>query len=101
MRIHVMMPSSCDSVAYAAVDVVSLYYNRWCIKSIQTAQVSYGAGEHIGLSWLVAWQDFGAKIVADNLYTLMVLEVKKVAGLKESYKANPTHTFTHHLNGFS
>ncbi|MGY6275039.1 hypothetical protein [Methylomonas sp. MgM2] len=48
-----------------------------------------------GLSWLAAQQDFGAKIVTDNLHALTVLEAEDIIGLKENYKINLTYAFAH------
>lgn len=48
-----------------------------------------------GLSWLAAQQDFGAKILADNLHALTVLEANDAIGLNENYKINRTYTFSH------
>ena len=95
-RIHVMMTSLLDSAVYAAADFAALYHSRWRIEEAFKRLKHRMALENTsGLSWLAAQQDFGAKIVADNLHTLTVLETEKVVGLKESYKANRTYTFAH------
>ena len=48
-----------------------------------------------GLSWLAAQQDFGAKILADNLHALTVLEAERAVGIAENYKINRTYAFAH------
>ncbi len=95
-RIQVMMTSLLDSAAYAAADFAALYHSRWRIEEAFKRLKHRMALENTsGLSWLAAQQDFGAKIVADNLHALTVLEAEKVVGLKERYKANRTYAFAH------
>ncbi|MBS3965137.1 MAG: hypothetical protein KGZ80_11735 [Methylomonas sp.] len=48
-----------------------------------------------GLSWLAAQQDFGAKILADNLHALIMLEAERTVGIAENYKINRTYAFAH------
>jgi hypothetical protein len=48
-----------------------------------------------GLSWLAAQQDFGAKMLADNLHSLTVHEAEAYEAIKEGYKINRTYAFSH------
>jgi hypothetical protein len=48
-----------------------------------------------GLTWLAAQQDYGAKILADNLHALTVLEAEGLDSFKIGYKINRTYTFSH------
>jgi hypothetical protein len=48
-----------------------------------------------GLSWLAAQQDFGAKMLADNLHSLTVHEAGAYETIKEGYKINRTYAFSH------
>jgi hypothetical protein len=48
-----------------------------------------------GLSWLAAQQDFGAKVLADNLHALAVIEAAKQHSLPAGYKINRTYAFAH------
>jgi hypothetical protein len=95
-RIHVMMTSLIDSTAYPAGDFAALYHSRWRIEeAFKRLKHRIALENTSGLSWLAGQQDFGAKIVADNLHALTVLETEAVVGLKERYKANRTYAFAH------
>jgi hypothetical protein len=95
-RIHVMMTSLLNSATYPAADFASLYHSRWRIEEAFKRLKHRMALENTsGLSWLAAQQDFGAKILADNLHALTVLEAEEVIGLRENYKVNRTYAFAH------
>jgi hypothetical protein len=95
-RIHVMMTSLLNNAAYPAADFAALYHSRWRIEeAFKRLKHRLALENTSGLSWLAAQQDFGAKMVADNLHALTVLEAEDVIGLKESYKINRTYAFAH------
>jgi len=48
-----------------------------------------------GLSWLAARQDFGAKIPADNLHAVAVIEATAINNTPDNYKLNRTYAFAH------
>ncbi len=48
-----------------------------------------------GLSWLAAQQDFGAKLLADNLDALAVRAAACLKGIPVNYKINRTNVFAH------
>ena len=48
-----------------------------------------------GLSWLAARQDFGAKILADNLHAVAVIEATAINNMPDDYKINRTYAFAH------
>ncbi len=48
-----------------------------------------------GLSWLAAQQDFGAKVLADNLHALATLTATEQEAISERYKVNRTYAFAH------
>lgn len=80
---HIVMTSLLDSAHYPAEDFADLYHARWRIEEAFKRLKHRLKLEHLsGLSWLAAQQDFGAKMLCDNLNALAV------------YAAEP-----HHNNG--
>jgi hypothetical protein len=95
-RIYAVMTSLLDSAAYPAADFVGLYHSRWRIEEAYKRLKHRIALENTsGLTWLAAQQDFGAKILADNLHALTVLEAEGYDTIKNGYKINRTYTFSH------
>lgn len=95
-RIYVVMTSLLDGLAYPAADFTELYHSRWRIEEAYKRLKHRMALENTsGLSWLAAQQDFGAKILADNLHALTVLEAAGYEAIKTGYKINRTYTFSH------
>jgi len=82
-----MMTSLLDSVTYPAADFAALYHSRWRIEeAFKRLKHRLALENTSGLSWLAAQQDFGAKILADNLHALTVLEVgiiKQIMGFRQ------------------
>jgi hypothetical protein len=94
--LYVVMTSLLDSLAYPAADFASLYHSRWRIEEAYKRLKHRIALENTsGLTWLAAQQDFGAKIIADNLHALTVLEAEGYDSIKEGYKINRTYAFSH------
>lgn len=72
-RIHVVMTSLLDSLAYPSADFARLYHGRWRIEEgFKRLKLRLGLEHTSGLSWHAARQDFGAKAVCDNLNALAV-----------------------------
>lgn len=95
-RVHVLLTSLLDPLAYPAADFAALYHSRWRIEeAFKRLKHRLALENTSGLSWLAAQQDFGAKILADNLHALAVLEAADMAALGENYKINRTYTFAH------
>ncbi len=95
-RIYVVMTSLLDSSAYPASDFAALYHSRWRIEEAYKRLKHRMALENTsGLYWLAAQQDFGAKILADNLHSLTVLEAQGLDAITEGYKINRTYAFSH------
>jgi len=95
-RLHVLLTSLLDPVAYPAADFAALYHCRWRIEeAFKRLKHRLALENTSGLSWLAAQQDFGAKILADNLHALAVLEAAGMASLGEDYKINRTYAFAH------
>ncbi len=70
-RIHVLMTSLFDVVAYPATEFAALYHGRWRIEeAFKRLKHRLGLEHTSGLSWHAARQDFGAKAVCDNLNAL-------------------------------
>ena len=70
-RVHVVMTSLLDATVYPAADFADLYHARWRIEEAFKRIKHRLALEPLsGLSWLAAQQDFGAKVVCDNLNAL-------------------------------
>jgi len=95
-RVYVVMTSLLDSVAYPVSDFAALYHSRWRIEeAFKRLKHRLALENTSGLSWLAAQQDFGAKIMADNLHSLTVLEAEDYETLKTGYKINRTYTVSH------
>ncbi len=95
-RIYVVMTSLVNSISYSATDFAALYHSRWRIEEAFKRLKHRMALENTsGLSWLAAQQDFGAKILADNLHSLTLLEAEGYEAIKEGYKINRTYAFSH------
>jgi hypothetical protein len=72
-RVHILMTSLLNAVDYPATDFGDLYHARWRIEEAFKRIKHRLALEHLtGISWLAAQQDFGAKILGDNLHALSV-----------------------------
>lgn len=70
-RVQVVMTSLLDSTAYPAADFADLYHARWRIEeAFKRIKHRLALEQLSGLSWLAAQQDFGAKVVCDNLNAL-------------------------------
>jgi hypothetical protein len=70
-RLHVLMTSLFDTVAYPASEFAALYHGRWRIEeAFKRLKHRLGLEYTSGLSWHAARQDFGAKAVCDNLNAL-------------------------------
>jgi len=93
-RIQVVVTSLLDRLAYPAADFADLYPCRWRIEeAFKRLKHRLALENTSGLSWLAAQQDFGAKILADNLHALAVLEAAALEGLPVDYKVNRTYAF--------
>ena len=72
-RVHILMTSLLNTIDYPAADFGDLYHARWRIEEAFKRIKHRLALEHLtGISWLAAQQDFGAKILGDNLHALSV-----------------------------
>ncbi len=95
-RLYVVMTSLLDRAAYPASDFAALYHSRWRIEeAFKRLKHRIALENTSGLSWLAAQQDFEAKIVADNLNALTVLEAEAYETLRTGYKINRTYAFAH------
>lgn len=72
-RVHILMTSLLNAIDYPAADFGDLYHARWRIEEAFKRIKHRLALEHLtGISWLAAQQDFGAKVMGDNLHALSV-----------------------------
>ncbi len=95
-RVHVVMTSLLDGVAYPAVDFAVLYHSRWRIEeAFKRLKHRLALENTSGLSWLAAQQDFGAKLLADNLHAWAVWEAADHSDIPADYKINRTYAFAH------
>jgi hypothetical protein len=91
-RIHVVMTSLLDTIAFPATSFAALYHSRWRVEEAFKRIKHRLSLEHTsGLSWHAANQDFGAKVIFDNLNALAAY-VATDAHLDpdSSYKINRT-----------
>lgn len=90
---YILMTSLLDKESYPADEFSDLYHARWRIEEafkrikhrLKLEQVS-------GLSWLAIQQDFGAKIVCDNLNALAVYAAELDAGQDPISKNRTSHS---------
>ena len=95
-RLQVVMTSLLDRMAYPAADFAALYHSRWRIEeAFKRLKHRLALENTSGLSWLAAQQDFGAKLLADNLDALSVQAAAGQAGIPAGYKINRTYAFAH------
>lgn len=95
-RVHAVITSLLDATAYPAAGFADLYHSRWRIEEAFKRLKHRMALENTsGLSWLAAQQDFGAKVLADNLHAMSVLEATAIGKIPDRYKLNRTYAFAH------
>lgn len=95
-RVHAVMTSLRDPVAYPAAAFAELYHRRWRIEeAFKRLKHRLALENTSGLSWLAAQQDFGAKVLADNLHALAAHTAADHEAIPESYKINRTYAFAH------
>ena len=101
-RIHAVITSLLDAAAYPAGDFAALYPSRWRIdEAFKRLKYRLALENASGLSWLAAQQDFGAKVLADNLHDLAVLAASDSVDPDAGYKTNRTYAFAHLKRCFS
>jgi hypothetical protein len=72
-KVRVLVTSRLDLDAYPAAEFGALYHSRWRIEEAFKRIKHRLALEHLsGMSWLAAQQDFGAKVLCDNINALAV-----------------------------
>jgi hypothetical protein len=95
-RVHAVLTSLLDGAAYPAAGFADLYHRRWRIEeAFKRLKHRLALENTSGLSWLAAQQDFGAKILADNLHALAVLAATQQETIPDRYKINRTYAFAH------
>lgn len=104
-RVHILMTSLLNAIDYPAADFGDLYHARWRIEEAFKRIKHRLALEHLtGISWLAAQQDFGAKILGDNLHALSVYcatqdpaatppKARKPETASRRYKPNRAYAF--------
>lgn len=94
-RIQAVMTSLLDGEAFPAAGFADLYHSRWRIEeAFKRLKMRLALENTSGLSWLAAQQDFGAKVLADNLHSLAVQEAMQQNAVPEDYKINRTFAFS-------
>lgn len=98
---QVVMTSLLDTQTYPAEHFGDLYHARWRIEEAFKRIKHRLKLEHLsGLSWLAAQQDFGAKLLGDNLNALAVYSAAPAAitrhgKTQRTYKINRTYGIAH------
>jgi hypothetical protein len=95
-KVQVLMTSLLDVNAYPATSFADLYHQRWRIEELFKRLKHRISLEHLsGLSWLAAQQDFGAKILCDNLNALVVLaaQAEGTDDISKNYRINRIYVF--------
>ena len=96
-KIRVLVTSLLDADAYPADEFSALYHSRWRIEEAFKRIKHRLSLEHLsGMSWLAAEQDFGAKILCDNLNALAVQAASEAldADTRAHYLINRGDTFS-------
>lgn len=95
-RVHAVMTSLLDTVTYPADGFADLYHRRWRIEeAFKRLKHRLALENTSGLSWLAAQQDFGAKVLADNLHALATTAAAEWDAVPDGYKINRTYAFAH------
>jgi len=94
-KIRIVMTNLLDAERYPAHVFSSLYHQRWRIEeAFKRLKRRLHLESVTGDNWLAAQQDFGAKIVADNLHSLCVMAATKDLPAEKAdgtcYKINRT-----------
>jgi hypothetical protein len=96
-KTRVLVTSLLDTDAYPADEFSALYHSRWRIEEAFKRIKHRLSLEHLsGMSWLAAQQDFGAKILCDNLNALAVHAASEAldADTRAHYLINRGDTFS-------
>jgi hypothetical protein len=96
-KVRVLVTSLLDLDAYPAAEFGALYHSRWRIEEAFKRIKHRLALEHLsGMSWLAARQDFGAKILCDNINALAVHAASESLdpNTRASYFINRGDTFS-------
>ena len=96
-KVRVLVTSLLDLDAYPAHQFGALYHSRWRIEEAFRRIKHRLALEHLsGMSWLAAQQDFGAKILCDNLNALAVHAASEALdpNIRDRYFINRGDTFS-------
>lgn len=95
-RVQAMITSLLDVTAFPAADFAALYHRRWRIEeAFKRLKHRLALENTSGLSWLAAQQDFGAKLLADNLDALAVWAAAAHLPVPANYKINRAYAFAH------
>jgi hypothetical protein len=98
-RVHILMTSLLDEVDYPATDFGDLYHARWRIEeAFKRIKHRLALEQLSGVSWLAAQQDFGAKLLCDNLNALAIHAAaapvtREGSNTLRTYKINRTASF--------
>ncbi len=100
---YVVMTSLLDPEAFPVIAFLDLYHSRWRIEEAFKRLKHRLNLEHLsGVTWLAAQQDFGAKVLCDNLNALAVYCATDGAGdiqidteKSTVYRINRTYAFAH------
>ena len=96
---HVVMTSLLDDAAHPAAEFADLYHARWRIEeAFKRIKHRLALEQLSGISWLAAQQDFGAKVLCDNLNALAVYAaapepIRRHGHTSRVYKINRTYGF--------
>ncbi len=98
---YVVMTALLDPEAFPVTTFLELYHSRWRIEEAFKRLKHHLNLEHLsGLTWLAAQQDFGAKVLCDNLNAFAVYcatdgEVQLDTEKSTVYRINRTYAFAH------
>jgi len=93
--VRVLITNLLDTRRYPAATFRDLYHQRWRLEEAFKRLKHRMALEHLsGLSQLAARQDFGAKVLSDNLHALCCLSAAQEHGIDSDHRINRTYAIT-------
>ncbi|MCP3018348.1 IS4 family transposase [Cupriavidus basilensis] len=94
-KVRVLITNLLDMHRYPATTFRDLYHQRWRLEEAFKRLKHRMALEHLsGLSQLAARQDFGAKILSDNLHALCCLGAAQEHDVDPSHRINRSYAIT-------
>jgi len=94
-KVRVLITNLLDMYRHPAATFRDLYHQRWRLEEAFKRLKHRMSLEHLsGLSQLAARQDFGAKVISDNLHALCCLDAAQEHAVDSDHRINRAYTIT-------